>query len=291
MNDEATYYVTPAGVEFRLDDTANRRYLNEVNGLGMAALRHITKQGVGQHGASHLATLLQPRVVSLKVTEAYASRQAMFDGHRDWFETLAPGADAGKLKKILPDGRAFELDVWVQAPPDAGQSDRLGTRVQSYVFQVVAHDPVWRGTELLYASASGTDGTETAVPTDVPTDVGDDTMVEDIEITYAGSWHSHPAIEIAGPLDNLYLAHLERDEVVNLLYDIPAGETVALACDPDAPSATTSAGRSLQAFLSDATDLAGFYLQPGANTLRVWGVSMSANTQVTVKYYERMIGL
>jgi len=291
MHDEATYYITPGGTEFRLDDAAGKRYLNEVNGLGMAPLRHITRQGVGQHGETHLATLLRPRIVNLKITEAYASRPAMFDGHLAWFEVLAPGDDAGALRKVFPDGRAFELDVRVSAPPDGGQNDRLGTKVQSYVFQLVAHDPVWRGASLLYAVANGTAGSETAVPTDVPTDVGDETLVEDIEIDYAGNWRSHPTIEVDGPLDNLYLTHVERDEVVELLYDIPTGETVTLVCDPDAPSVTDAAGNSLQAFLSDATDLADFYLQPDVNTLRVWGVNMSASTKITVKYYERMIGI
>ncbi|MBN1286442.1 MAG: phage tail family protein [Anaerolineae bacterium] len=291
MYDEATYYITPDGIEFRLDDRAAPRYLNSIDGLGMPPLRHVTRRGYQQDGETWLAAQLSPRTINLQVTEVYASRIGMFDGHRDWFAMLRPGADAGALRKVLPDGRAYEVDVRFQSGLDAGPQDRLGHRVQTYTMQLVAHDPVWRSVEARTAGAAGSAGAQKVYPYVYPYWYDGDVTFDDFVIVYAGSWRAYPTITLTGPMGNPTLTHVERAARLQLLHFIPSGAFAVIAPDPDGPVVQDQNGVNLFGRLAGDSDLAGFYLEPGVNTIHVHAQSMGANSQVALVYYEMHLGV
>jgi len=290
-HDEQVIYVTPDGAEFPLFDRAGRRYLNEVAGLGMPPVQHVTRRGYGQDGETHLATRLKPRTVSLKVSEVYPDRNALWDGHLDWFATLAPGDDAGLLRKVFPDGRTFDLPVRFRAGADAGDREQFGAKVQDYALQLVAHDPVWCAADETRMEAAGYDGDQLVFPAVFPIWFDGKTILGAFDIAYPGSWRTWPTVELTGPMINPRLSHEERGVVVQLLDVIPAGYVVTLAIDPEGSSVTNQAGTDLAGRLSEQTDLQGFYLAPGANTLRVRAAGTSGASKAVLRYYERYVGI
>lgn len=293
MSDENVIYVTPGGEEIRLLDRSARRYLNEVGGLGFPSVRHVTRRGYKQDGETHVASQLQARTINLKVTEVYASRQAMFDGHMAWFARFAPGADAGTLRRVLPNGAAYEIDVRFQSGLEAGSGERLGHRVQSYVLQLKAPDPIWRAVDTLSAESRAIAGAEEfSLPFGAPFWYIDPAnRIPDVRIAYGGSWRAYPTVTLTGPVASPYLLHVERAAEIRLFASIEAGETLTLTPGQEGATAETSAGRDLAGRLSDTTDLAGFCLQPGINTLRFRAGALGGASKAVVTYREAFIGV
>jgi hypothetical protein len=296
MTDEQTFYITPNGEEFPLDVHnyfgAGGRYLEEINGLGMPSVRHVTRAGIGQHGETHLATRLQRRPINLRVAEVYAGRQAMYDGHLNWFRTLAPGDAAGTLRKVFPDGRSFDLEVYFQTGADAGSQDRaLGGWVQRYALQLVAFDPIWKRPDLFTLGVSAYDGDQLVYPYKYPYWYDGKSILGAFEIDYAGSWRSYPTITLTGPMTNPLVEHAELGVELQLLDTITAGYAATFALDPYEPAVTHSAGANLIGRLSDATDLSGFYLIPGTNTIKVRAEGTSGASSASINYYERYLGV
>jgi hypothetical protein len=290
---EATIYILPGGAaEFRLDDVASGCYLEDVSGLGMPGVSHVARRGYGQDGETWLAARLNPRVISLSVAQVYRDRGAMWAGHQDWFAAFAPGDHAGTLRKVLPDGRKFDLPVRFQGGMDAGTAERFGVRVQRYVVQLVAHDPIWRSPDTFTLSAEAVSGDELVYPMTYPYTYDPDTILEDLVVDYAGTWRTWPVVTIHGPVSSPTLHHVERGVTVRLERVVPAHEAIVIVFDPVEPGVETITGLDLTAFVSDAYgDLAGFYLERGTNTVRVMGGNVATGTTFTLAYAEQFVGV
>jgi hypothetical protein len=289
---EATIYILPDGAtEFRLDDVESGRYLEDVSGLGMPGVSHVTRQGYNQDGATWLATRLNPRVISLTVAQVYPDRAAMWAGHRDWFAAFAPGDDGGTLRKVLPDGTAYELDVRFQGGMDAGSTERFGRRVQTYALQLVAHRPVWRAvTPTTWTLERGAGG-GLSFPVSFPISFVSGDLMGRLAIAYGGSYRTWPTISLAGPLTGPKLVHETLGVVIELDYTVGLGEVVTLALDPVAPLATNGAGTNLVSYLGDTSDLAGFYLAVGANAIRLSATGTADESAMALSYYEQFLGV
>jgi len=289
---EATIYILPGGeTEFRLDDVQSGRYLEDVSGLGMPGASHVTRRGCGQDGETWLATRLNPRVISLSVVQVYPDRAAMWAGHRDWFAAFAPGDDAGTLRKVLPDGRKFDLPVRFQGGMDAGSTERFGARVQTYALQLVAHDPIWRGADEHRLSAQAYAGDQLVLPFELPFWLDGTTVLGQFAVDYAGTWRAWPQVVLEGPMTNPLVEHVERGVEMQLTGSISTGCTVTFAPDPGEPAVTNQDGVDLSGRLAETADLAGFYLVRGTNTINVRAEGLSEHSAAALRYHEQFIGV
>jgi hypothetical protein len=289
---EATIYILPGGeTEFRLDDVQSGRYLEDVSGLGMPGASHVTRRGYGQDGETWLATRLNPRVISLSVVQVYGDRAAMWAGHRDWFAAFAPGDDAGTLRKVLPDGSAYELDVRFQGGMDAGSTERFGCRVQTYALQLVAHRPVWRAVQQTTIALERGAGGGLSFPASFPISFVSGDLMGKLEISYGGSYRTWPTIILTGPLTSPKLVHETLGVEIAMDYAVAPGKVVTLALDPVAPLVTDAGGANLVSYLSDASDLAGFYLAVGSNAIRLSATGTAGESAMALSYYEQFLGV
>lgn len=117
-------------------------------------------------------------------------------------------------------------------------------------------------------------------------------------ITYTGSFSEYPVITITGPITDPVLTNVSTGDVLDFTgITISAGNSYTIDCRFGYKTVKNSAGTNKIADLTSDSDLATFHLgadpevSGGANALTLSGTSTDANTQVTVAYYNRYVGL
>lgn len=117
-------------------------------------------------------------------------------------------------------------------------------------------------------------------------------------IAYAGSWRAYPVVTIEGPITDPVLTNTSTGDKLDFTgTTISSGDTYTIDCRYGFKTVKDAAGTNKIADLSSDSDLATFHLAPdpevssGNNALTLTGTGTDANTEVTVAYNERHVGL
>lgn len=117
-------------------------------------------------------------------------------------------------------------------------------------------------------------------------------------IAYAGSFSEYPVITIVGPITDPVLTNVSTGEVLDFTgITISGGDSYIIDCRFGYKTVKNAAGTNKIADLTSDSDLATFHLgaapevSEGNNAITLSGTSTDANTQVTVAYYNRYVGL
>lgn len=117
-------------------------------------------------------------------------------------------------------------------------------------------------------------------------------------ITYSGSFVEYPVITITGPITDAVLTNVSTGETLDFTgITIAGGTSYTIDCRFGYKTVKNSAGTNKIADLTSDSDLATFHLAPapevsgGANAITLTGTSTDSNTQVTVAYYNRYVGM
>jgi hypothetical protein len=114
-------------------------------------------------------------------------------------------------------------------------------------------------------------------------------------IFYTGTWEEHPTLTLTGPLNNPIILAVAVDEHIALEYDIPDGDVVTI--DLHAQTVTDNHGNNLLGVVTPESSLATFRLEPhpvvygGANSISIMASGATANSDFSVSYFRRFIGI
>jgi hypothetical protein len=123
-------------------------------------------------------------------------------------------------------------------------------------------------------------------------------FAEHFPIVYTGTWLSYPVVVVEGPSDGFMIQNISTGLKVQMDYYISEGETVTLNMEYGNKTIFNQLGTNLIGTLTNDSDFAGFHIAPhpevanGVNNIFVIaGVENNPNTNVTISYYTRHIGI
>ena len=307
-------------IEFELEDDdgtvyvlgPETRHALEISGLGMPPVRHWTTRSPFQHGRTHWGYAFMPRVVDIILATRGCGRSGMYAGRYANIEMLNPMNGPLKLRLKVPQAElVYELhDGWYVGNYELDSADQSqdvdGIWNQVGAASIEYEDPIWKWTN------SPLGGTETR-DADGRTCILDDTWTLTGELTLPfvgpyllgttagtnvltctndGSWETKPVITFEGPVNDWVASNATNDDLLMWNgYNIAAGETVTIdipnkTCTTDLGGATTD----VSTYLSG--DTGSFALDPGANTINVFGSGAVVNavTTVGICWYPEFLG-
>jgi hypothetical protein len=117
-------------------------------------------------------------------------------------------------------------------------------------------------------------------------------------IVYGGSWRAYPVVTIVGPITDPVLTNATTGQKLDFTgITIASENTYIIDCRYGYKTVKNAAGVNKLADLTSDSDLAEFHIAPsgevnaGNNAFTLTGTLTDANTQVTIAYNERFIGI
>jgi len=312
---EFDYYISPAPESqlFNLHD-AHVKFIFSGTGRGMPPIEYITERGPLQHGESLIDYRLRPRIITMVTRRKFPCRQDYWDGRDDLLDSLRPNRQAigqfnpGVLRKILPDGSTRDIEVMIESGPafEPRALDRWDERAFTEILRFVAHDPTFydpvthaeqwvlivEDNLIFYEAPAYTDRAVFPIWFTWAR-----TISAYADITYIGTWLSHPTIVVTGPATNPLIRNVTTDERLELAYTVAAGEIVTFVMQYGNKSVMNQWGDNLLPYLTTDSDLATFHLEPdpgapgGVNQMYVFCSNATLATQVVIYWHTRYIGI
>lgn len=297
-------YITSTGDEFifnRLSD----RFVQTLDGYGMAPIRYVEQQGALQHGTTIYDYKLQRRVIQWTIRQNTQSRWDYWSARDNFLNLLRPNYHTlnnfgpGKLRKYLPDGTMRDIDVHLDFGPvfasPQGRWDEWGF---TEILRFIAPDPTFYNPEMQSITASlAVTPTEIEFPITFPIDFSSSLIDDTNNITYTGTWLSYPTIVIDGPISGFKITNQATGEFILLSHNISVGDTVTISLPYGNKSVENSAGDNLLGSILPESNLATFHIAPapeasgGINPIQIEGAGAGSATNIEVQYYFRYIGM
>ncbi len=288
--------LTMGATRYRLSDLA--LWLEE-DGIGPAPGHRLSERGPQQHGDSDLGYRLDPRFVqyafllSARTQAGLREKRQQFNRAMRWTERPM------HLAHVYDDGVTLQLDVLFNG---LVPGQWIGPTSQRVVASFKANDPTWYDpTPVVLPFNPGGSTHVLSVPVSVPMRVGVSTMNALRLLPYNGDVDSYPVIRIVGPVTNLVITnnvtHADgREEAFTLDFTgttIPSGVIWTIDTRYGAKTIVDNATPSNNQIgtLVDATSqLTGFRVVAGDNSVRVTGTAITGVTQVIFQYHHRYSG-
>jgi len=291
-------YLVHGSESYQVHQLTNR-WLTELAGAGMPAVEHVVQRSAGQDGATLLRVRLQPRTIVVGMTVVAGSRAGYWSERRSLLDMLK--RSEGLILRLVNDetGESFDLDVVYEAGVEFDARSDIGQRGFQIAVQLKAYNPLWRSTEPRYIAVGiPTYADAGTFPAAFGWTLGSSLLYRDIAINYAGTWTSYPQIDIRGPITNPLINNRTTGEKLELQVSVPDNEVVRIDLTPGVKTVRniTTAQNWMQYLTSDS-NLATFHLAAhpeapnGINDLFIQGTLGGDNTAVTIRWYDRYIGI
>lgn len=295
------------GVKYPLDVNNDIALLTE-EGFGLPPIQHITQRGPFQHGESLRDYFLRPRVIQLLLRRNSCSRNNYWSNRLELLDVLRPNrlggpcAAEGVLRRIITDGRMFDLKVTVSEGPGFAQVNDVWDRF-SYqeIVRFVANDPVFYNPVQKIITFEIADTSLVFGDVDPPATTtfgwtfgyGKSTAT----IINYGTWFTYPTIRINGPMNSIAIINNTTGKQISIGYAIPAGSYILVELTPGRKSVQLNDGTNLIGVVSG--DLATFRLDPGTNSVEIRGTGsvplvmpvLPTDYHAMLTYYERYYGI
>ena len=288
--------IKPSGELIEL--TAPYRLL-EMPGIGMPPVQHRTERGPYQDGESHLGTVLLPRVVTFRMALTEVSQLALWERRAVLLQLMAGLADGFGLLATLPDGAERRLLLRYNGGLDMAINAQHGTEYQPIAWQGIAHNPLWYDPDAElwgYALEAGLGAW--AFPLGFPEGFG--AAAIDVEETkqYLGTWRTYPVITVVGPINNLVIENTTTNEKLDFTgYNLAAATTLTINLGYGYKTAKLGDGTDVIDELTTDSDIATWHLAAhpeavdGFNTLIITGAAADPDTQISIQFFNRYIGI
>lgn len=277
----AVSLITPTSSIIDLNDLAIY-VLDSSSGLGMAPFHRLSERSSQQHGETDLGFRLDPRVFKLHLSLRAATPTQYYSYRSALLQLFRPSNTPFTLAFTLPNGSNPSLVRYITCYLNKGLVFDTAQRkalVQEADIELLAPDPT-------FFDPTQRTATLTLTP-ELP--------LQDLSISYAGNWSSYPKIEITGPLEDPLITNTSTNEKLSLTYHLAAGEVVTIDTAYGVKTVKNGAGTNLIGKLTSDSDLATFHIDHelvGSNVLQCSGVVPAGqHAHVTVKYYDRFIGI
>jgi hypothetical protein len=272
---------------YSLTDRTNFYHL-KYDGFAHAPLHRLSERGPLQNGDTDRGYRLDPRIVTLKLG-IFGTSETDFYSKRNTLNTIFMASDtAGEL--LFSYGSVErQLDCYcIEIAP--GDRNHLW---QEFVISLKANDPTWYDpTQVVtYFYVSG--GSEKMeVPTVIPMTIGGSTVNQNEVITNGGDFEAFPTIRIDGPITGPTITNDDTGDTLDFTgTTINAGDWLDIDCRYGYKTVEDQDSANQISTLTDESDIATFSLGSGSNSITVTGTSATEATQVTIRYYERYIGV
>jgi hypothetical protein len=288
--------IISAGTAYSLSD-GTLTYLLGYSGCGMAPQTIISEKGPMQHGDTHVGFRLAPRTVQLALELPATSLATLETAKANLMAIFTHGNDL-TLRWTQDNGNVRDLACVFAGDMDMASADKLGYH-QNVGVTLRAADPTWydpAAVTLNFGLTPGGDAMD--VPLAIPWKVGRSGLNQTITFTYGGTFRSYPWIRIVGPVTDCAITNDTTGETLD--FDgvtIAADHYYDVDCAYGVKTVTDNHGTNKIADLTAASDLASFHIAAhpeavsGINDITVTGTSVTAATQVYMRYYTRYVGV
>ena len=314
MSIELDELIDPTGLSFNLQNGRTRAVLSEVGG-GTPPLSYLVSRGPLQDGATIRGFRLNPRAYIMLVRWQGCSRDQYWQYRAKLLDWVRPNRQViGTLnpytlrKYLTINGVPVKRDLYVMiesGPEFVGRSpaqwDEQGF---SETLRWVAYDPTWYDAAETTVVNFPTYTDNLVFPITFPIVFGSGIVSSTLSIAYAGTWATFPTLVIQGPIDGPTFTNILTGEVIALNYAVATGEQVTIDLAYGAKTVTNNTGDNLIQYVTDASSMATFHLEPfpsapattpggslGANQINVSGSGATGDTVFTVRYRNRYFGL
>lgn len=300
--------ITPDGLIYRLHGGNARFVVGGMSGQGMPRVDWKTQSAPRQHGETVIDYRLTPRVIQMVHRRNAYNRDHYHAMRLDIVNHFRPNRSAGDdielpiLRKVYKDGS--KRDIYVRL--DEGLQFRSADPVfwDEYSIEepirLICPDPAFFDPdEVLFSFVfTGTPINHLTFPCTFPRVFGVlAVLTGSDDITYLGTWQTRPTIEIDGPLNSALIRNVTTDEKIQFGYNIASGERVTIELQFGEVAVYNNTGDNLIGAVSTDSDLGTFHIAPapeapgGVNTITAYGTNADGNTAVTIRYYDRYIGI
>ncbi len=281
-------------------DLRYKYIVDQIDGLGMPDVQHISQSNAQQDGESYIASYLRKRTVTFSLNILNVCEAELWD-MREELVILASQLSTGfKLRGRLPNGNTRQIDLRYEAGLTLPRSRDMNSNTQKLAIQARTFDnPTWYDPNLvqLFFTVSGGAG-GWGFPLGFPAGFGGSVIAAPAAIVYPGTWRTYPIIKINGPAADVVIENTTTGEKLDFTgYTIGAGQLVTIDLTPNHKTVTDNTGANLVDKLTTDSDLGSFHIERapeapgGSNAITVTATGGTPATWIGIEYYTRYAGI
>lgn len=291
--------------EYPLDDGTYCYYAGD-DGLGMAPVHRLSDRAPQQHGDADRGYLLDPRFFRLYLDIEASSYINLWERRQELMRLFMPSLYLLTLRWTIDTDFVRQIDCVYVGEFGMPSADR-NAFAQRVVVGLKApyppfYDPEAEATTFQLGAGAGSD---MAVPTDVPTQIGGSTINITQAVMYEGNVDSFPAlIRITGPITNPVITNVSLDLKLDITgTTIAGGDYYDIDLRYGQKTVVDAGGANRIGNLTSDSDLAEWriaadvgsiaigYPEGKPNSIRVQGSSCTGSTKVEITYFNQYIGI
>lgn len=321
------------GDVYHLNSLISGLVLREVDGLGISEVARVAQRSPSQIGDSDLGNVRLPRYITLSWALQGKDQPELWDIRARLNTIFRPRiGDPVVVKFILPRGDVYAADVNLEGELTYRSAERRDARSQLAAIVLKASDPrLYKPTlhTKTFTPTLSTDGWSIGATggggltgwsigaTDGDGSTGwaigrSASLNEEDTIAYAdGSKFAdeeHPIIYVYGPITEPVIENKTTGERLSFTGSgglaLAAGRWMKIDLRFGHKTVVDQDGNSLEHYLSDDSDLAGWHLSyntellsdgstrsDGENEISITGVNATGDTRIVLNWYDRYIGI
>jgi len=297
------------GTVYRL--ASDQRMALEVSGLGMPPIRRWTTRSPRQDGVTHWGFAVAPRIVDIIIANKSCDRGGMYEDRRANVDMLSPYNSPLVFRLRVPNRNlvyelrdgwyagGYELSSTDQSMGDGGGWNQVGSP------SIQFDDPIWKwvnsplgGSETRDADGRTclADNTWTSTPSltlpfTPPYLLGATSATNVLTCTNDGSWSTKPLITVEGPIEDWIISNATSGHILMWDgYSIATGEVITIDIRARTCTSSVATPADVSAYLTG--DTGSFALDPGANTVNVYGSDgvVNATTEIGICWFVEFLG-
>ena len=272
--------------------------LNEINGVGMPPVKHLTQNNAQQDGATYLDTRLQPRTVTLGFDALESCAASLWD-RRQAIIALMSELQAGFiLRARVPNDMRLHLPLRYDSGLTLPYNAHMAGNYQRFALQAIAHNPIWYDPNIVTIVYSLGDMAGEGFPLSFPISLGTGEFLGLSPVVYPGTWDTYPIITITGPAEDIVIDNNTTGETLDMTgWTLDPGESIVIDLTPGMKTITHSVDGNVPYWLSTDSDLGTWHIARapdapgGINDVQVSFSGGQAATTIRIDYYVKYIGI
>lgn len=292
-------YASTNGILLNLSDLVDLKLLM-MDAFGLPPFNNQMEQGPLQHGATWLDYRLEPRQITLNLTQyasdlanQYALRSIMLNQFR-------PGVKVN-LKVSIDSGATWkQIDAYVNGGLNYGWMDLVGPNNIRATISLVAPDPTWYDPSGDFVGFWMGDSSGFTVPFEIPTTMlATGTVIYHSMVNYPGTWPSFPIMTITGPIHDAIITNDTTGKKLDFTgYDLTTGHYITVDLRYGYKTVKLDGATNLIDKLTTDSDLSTWSIEgistgemTHANGITVSGHGCTGNTRIDLAYFVRYLGI
>lgn len=285
-------WVEPDATEHILTGQSGSEALWGIQGHGLPPIAFVEEAIPAYDGARLRDVTFKPREIDLPIVLKGATEAAIWQQQRAVLAWFNPTRGDGTLRIQAPDGTTRELTCRLK---DGLQGDlrtsTAGPLFRKTILVLRAVDPFWLDASVVTDTYELSVSSATFFPF-FPIRLTNSTLFNAPVVDNIGDVDAYPIWTVTGPGSTITLRNLSTDKLLGTSRALLDGETLAIDTRFGMKSITFDDGTGPTndyASLSAASEF--WTLQPGDNSLQLEMSGTTADSQITLRYVPRYLGI